>query len=615
MIDRRHFITATGSVVAAFVASSLRQVAAAAPPAAAPAAGVATTRLNALFDVFMEERFARNPELVTVLGLDKGKYAWAKSKLTQASLQRVRESKQENASQLARLRAFDRVSLSGRDLADYDTVEFQMQTIALAAPFDYGDLTRPYVVSQLTGAYQSVPTFLDRQHQITNRDDADAYLARLREFARVLDQETERVRHDAGLKVVPPDFIIERTLEQMHTLRSAAPAESILSTSVGKRAQKLGIEGNYAADAARIVETEVYPALDRQAKALSDLLPQAVHDAGVGRLPDGAAFYQVALRQGTTTGMTAEEVHQLGAEQAKDLSVRMDALLRSQGRTTGTVSERAQALAKDPQYLYPNTDEGRQQILDYCNGLIKALQPHLPDYFRILPRAAVEIRRVPAYIEAGAPGGYYQIPALDGSRPGAFYINLRDTSEWSRWKLPTLVYHESEPGHHFQLAKVLEIPSLPLIRKAGGGFSANTEGWALYAEQLVDEMGLYDSNPLARLGMLQSLLFRAARCVVDTGLHSKGWSRERAIEYMVETTGDNRSAMTTEVERYCTWPGQATSYKVGQTRWLKLREDAHRRLGTRFDIRDFHDVGLTAAPMPLSVLERVFDDWLKGRGV
>jgi len=620
VIDRRHFITATGSVVAAFVASSLRQVAGAAPPApvapaAAPATGDATTRLNALFDVFMEERFAENPELVTVLGLDKGKYAWAKSRLTQASLQRVRESKQQNASRLTRLRAFGHGSLSGRDLADYDTVEFQMQTIALAAPFDYGDLTRPYVVSQLTGAYQSVPTFLDRQHQITNREDADAYLARLREFAVVLDQETERVRHDAGLKAVPPDFIIERTLEQMHTLRSAAPAESILSTSVGRRTQKLGIGGNYAADAARIVETEVYPALDRQAKALSDLRPQAVHDAGVGRLPDGGAFYQVALRQGTTTGMTPEEVHQLGVEQAKDLSARMDALLRSHGRTTGTVSERAQALAKDPQYLYPNTDEGRQQILDYCNGLIKALQPHLPNYFRILPKAAVEIRRVPAYIEAGAPGGYYQIPALDGSRPGAFYINLRDTSEWSRWKLPTLVYHESEPGHHFQLAKVLEIPSLPLIRKAGGGFSANTEGWALYAEQLVEEMGMYDSNTLGRLGMLQSLLFRAARCVVDTGLHSKDWSRERAIEYMVATTGDNRSAMTTEVERYCTWPGQATSYKVGQTRWLKLREEARRRLGTKFDIRDFHDVGLTAAPMPLSVLERVVDDWLKGRGV
>jgi uncharacterized protein (DUF885 family) len=313
--------------------------------------------------------------------------------------------------------------------------------------------------------------------------------------------------------------------------------------------------------------------------------------------------------------MSAEEVHQLGLDQAKALSAEMEALLRSQGKTTGTVAERAQALAKDPEYLFPNTDAGRQQILDYCNGLIKALQPHLPQYFRILPKTAVEVRRVPAYTEAGAPGGYYQRPALDGSRPGAFYINLRDTSEWPRWKLPTLVYHESEPGHHFQLALVLEMPSLPLIRKAGGSFSANTEGWALYAEQLCDEMGMYADNPLGRLGLLQSLLFRAARCVVDTGLHTKDWSRERAIDYMVETTGEKRSAMTTEVERYCTWPGQATSYKVGHTRWLKLRADAQRRLATKFDIRDFHDTGLTAAPMPLAVLEQVYDEWLKGRGV
>jgi uncharacterized protein (DUF885 family) len=322
----------------------------------------------------------------------------------------------------------------------------------------------------------------------------------------------------------------------------------------------------------------------------------------------------VALRQGTTTDMTPDEVHQLGREQAKDLTARMDTLLRTQGMRAGTVSERAQALAKDPKYLYPNTDAGRQQVLDYCNGLIKALQPHLPKYFRVMPKSAVEVRRVPPYTQAGAPGGYYQAPPLDGSRPGAFFINLRDTSEWSRWKLPTLVYHESEPGHHFQLALVIEMPSLPLIRKSGGGFSANVEGWALYAEQLVDEMGMYDHDILGRFGMLQSALFRAARCVVDTGLHAKGWSREQAIDYMVETTGDNRSSMTTEVERYCTWPGQATSYKVGQTRWLKLRSEAQQRLGSRFDIRDFHDVGLKAAPMPLAVLESVIHDWLKAQG-
>ena len=412
--DRRQFIAAAASVIAVGVASSLRQAALA---TVAPPASNVTARLNALFDTFMDERFAKDPDFVTVLGLDHGKYAWAKSKLTEDSLQRVHEAKQENASRLGRLRGFGRASLGGKDLANFDTVAFQLETRALMEPFDYGDLGRPYVVSQLTGAYQAVPTFLDRQHNIANKEDADAYLERLRDFARVLDQETGRVRHDAGLKVVPPDFLIERALEQMRSLRSATPAASILSTSVATRAQKLGIAGSYGADAAHIVETEVYPALDRQAQTLSELRPKAPHEAGVARLPEGAVFYQVALRQGTTTGMTAQEVHRLGLEQAKELSARMDVLLRAQGKTTGTVSERAQALAKDPQYLYANTDAGRQQVLDYCNGLIKALQPQLPKYFRILPKAPVEIRRVPEYIEAGAPGGYYQIPALDGTSP------------------------------------------------------------------------------------------------------------------------------------------------------------------------------------------------------
>jgi uncharacterized protein (DUF885 family) len=611
-MDRRQFVSAAASLMGAWVAASLRAAAA----AESPARSETPSRLDALFDAFMEERFRRNPEQVTSLGLDKGKYAWAKRKLTQASLQQFHESKEENASELRRLKAFDRRSLKGPDLANYDTVAFQLETLARTAPFDYGDIRGyivPYVVSQLTGSYQSVPTFLDRQHQIANKDDAEAYLERLRGFAVVLDQETGRVRHDAALKVRPPDFIIDRALGQMQKLRSAAPAESILATSVATRTAKLGLGGDYGAQAVRIVEGEVYPALERQAKALGELRPGAVHEAGIARLPQGEALYQVALRNSTTTDMTAEEVHQLGLEQAKALSARMDELLRSQGHKSGTVAERVQVLAKDPQYLYPDTDAGREQILGYCNGLIRALQPYLPRYFRVLPKAPVEVRRVPAYTEAGAPGGYYQRPALDGSRPGAFYINLRDTHEWPRWSLPTLVHHESEPGHHFQLALVQELPSLPLIRKASGGFSANTEGWALYAEQLSDEMGLYDKDPLGRLGMLRALLFRAARCVVDTGLHVKGWSREQAIEYLVSTSGNDRTAMTTEVERYCVWPGQATSYKVGHTKWLGLREQARRRLGTRFDIRDFHDVGLTAAPMPLSVLEHVINDWISSR--
>jgi uncharacterized protein (DUF885 family) len=610
VIDRRQFVTLAGAVISASVAAALAR---SVPAAEVDGAGTPAQRLDALFDVFMDERLSRRPQLLTSLGLDTGKYAWAKARLGDASLAGVREDKRQSAAQLKSLQAFDRNSVSGADRANYDTVMFQLVTAERYAPFEYGEGVRPYVVSQLTGHYQSVPTFLDRQHRVASQDDAEAYLARLKAFAVVLDQETERVRHDADLKVIPPDFILDRTLEQMKVLRSAAPVDSILSTSIATRTKKLGLGGVWGMDAARIVADEVYPALDRQGAALAGLRPKAQHEAGVGHLPQGPELYQVALREGTTTDMTADEVHELGLTQAKDLAAQMEVILKAQGLTNGTVAERAQALGKDPKYLYPNTDEGRQQILDYCNGLIKQLQPHLPEYFRIMPKAPVEIRRVPAYTEAGAPGGYYERPSLDGSRPGVFNINLRDTSERARWRLPTLVYHESEPGHHFQLALVLEMPKLPLIRKAGGGFSANTEGWAVYAEQLVSEMGMYDSDPLGRLGMLQSLLFRAARCVVDTGLHAKGWSRERAIDYMVETTGEPRSGMTTEVERYCTWPGQATSYKVGQTRWLKLRADARTRLGSRFDIRDFHDAGLSAGPMPLTVLEGVIDDWVKSR--
>ena len=609
MTDRRQFLVHSGALVGLGVAAALR-----APRAFADATPVSARHLDALFDGFMAERFARSPELLTSLGLDKDQYAWARSQLNDASLERVAAAKLENASRLKRLRDFGRAGLGGRDLANYDTVEFQMETFARATPLQYGDYVRPYVVSQLTGSYQGIPTFLDRQHKVENRDDAEAYLARLRAFAVVLDQESARVEHDAALKVVPPDFLIERTLEQMGQLRSAAPADSILTTSLATRATQLKLSGDYGAQASRLVADEVYPALERQMKVMAELRGRAVHEAGVRHLPQGEELYRVGLRFATTTDMTPTEVHELGLTQAQAIHAQMDALLRKLGKSQGTVTERVQALMKDPQYLYPDTDAGRGQVLEYCNGLLAALQPHLPKYFNILPKVPVEIRRVPEYTQAGAPEGYYNPPALDGSRPGAFYINLRDTNELPRWTLPTLVYHESAPGHHFQLALVLEMPALPLIRKAGGGFSANTEGWALYAEQLVDEMGLYDADPVGRLGMLQSAIFRAARCVVDTGIHTQGWSRERAIDYMVETTGDKRSSMTSEVERYCTWPGQACSYKVGQTQWLKLRAQAQRRLGARFDIRAFHDAGLTAAPMPMSVLGGVIEEWVRSQG-
>jgi uncharacterized protein (DUF885 family) len=605
MLDRRQFLAAASG---SFVAACTTTTPTPAPIAATTASG-GEAELNTLFDQFMDEILTESPQLATSLGLDKGAHAAAKSKLNEASLEAQRAFYKGNAERLRRLRAFERRSLSGMPAANYDTVEFQMETNARISKFEWGDGVLPYVVTQRDGAYEGTPNFLDRQHTIETREDADAYIARLRAFAVVLDQETERVKHDAGLGVIPPDFVIERAVQQIRALRAIPTAESVMITSIAARTQKKGIAGNYATDAARILELEIYPALDRQAAYIDSLRSRAAHDAGIGRLPNSAEFYQIALRHFTTTGLSAEEIHQLGLQQAAELSSQMDAILRSKGLTQGSVGARVQALNKDPQYLYPNTDAGRQEILDYCNSLIAALQPKLPQYFGRLPKTPVEVKRIPAYTEAGAAGGYYQRPALDGSRPGAFFINLRNTAELPRWTLPTLTYHESAPGHHFQLALVIELPGLPLIRKSGQ-FSANTEGWALYAEQLCDEMGLYENDVLGKLGRLQATIFRAARCVVDTGLHSKGWSREKAIDYMVETTGDNREAMTTEVERYCVYPGQATSYKVGHTRWVQLRENARAKLGSKFDIRAFHDTGLTAGPMPMAVLERVYNDWI-----
>jgi uncharacterized protein (DUF885 family) len=610
MLDRRVFLTAAlGSLAAA--CKSPAPVAVSASPAAAapPSAPDAEVQLNALFDQLVDESLTRRPEIITSLGLDTGRYAWAKSKLSDESLARRRQDKIEDAERLRRLRAFDRDRLTGMALANYDTVEFQLDTFARRGAFEFGEGVSPYVVTQLRGAYRDTPDFLDRQHTIENAADVEAYLARLRQLAVNIDQETERVVHDAQLRIVPPDFVLDRTLQQLRALRAVPAAESILTTSLAKRAAKLGVPAAAATTAEQIVGTEIYPAIDRQIEALGKLRPGAVHDAGIRRLPQGLEMYQLALRQYTTTGMTADEIHRLGVEQTSELAAQMDTILRGQGLTQGSVGARVQALGSDPRHLFPNTDAGRQQILDYCNQLIAELRPRLGEYFGVLPKTAVEVRRVPVYTEAGSPGGYYQRPALDGSRPGAFYINLRDTAELARWTLPTLTYHEAAPGHHFQLALVTELPQLPLIRKLGF-FSANTEGWALYAEQLCEEMGLYEKDPLGHLGRLQAAIFRSARCVVDTGIHTQGWSREKAIDYMVETTGDHRAAMTTEVERYCARPGQATSYKVGHTMWVKLREDARKRLGEKFDIREFHDTGLTAGPMPLAVLERVIGDWV-----
>ncbi|MDP3854841.1 DUF885 family protein [Phenylobacterium sp.] len=588
-------------------------LAAAAPRLASAAAPTGeAAKMYAMFDKAMAEAFRRSPELPTALGIDKGTLAWTKSELSDFSLTALAENKANNTKQLKELRAIDRSQLSGMDAVNYDTVEF---TLAVSedgnSQFKYGGqgAGAPYVLSQLTGSYQQMPDFLDNQHVIEGKSDADAYMARMEAFGRLLDQEVEVARHDAGLGVFAPDFAIDKALTQLNAFLASAPAEAPLVKSLVRRTGEKKIDGDWAAQAEGLYAEKVRPALARQAALLTDLRAKAVHDAGCWRLPDGEAFYAVSLKQYTTANITPDEVHRTGLEMVKSLSAEADALMRKAGYSKGTVGERYRVMGTDPKQLYPNTDAGKAELLAKLNDQVKVITKKLPDWFGQLPKAPLEIRRVPPAIEAGAPGGYYNSPSLDGSRPGIYWINLRDTAEVPAWTLPTLTYHEGIPGHHLQLALNNEAGDLPLIRKVIG-FSGYSEGWALYAEQLAVEMGMYDNDVLGHIGMLHDAIFRAVRLVVDSGMHSKRWSREQALKYYQDSIGDHEASAITEIERYSVWPGQASSYMVGKLTWLKARDRARKALGRKFDIRKFHDAGLLAGGTPLTVLDRVIDNYV-----
>jgi uncharacterized protein (DUF885 family) len=568
--------------------------------------------LNALFDEFMKENLDRSPILVTYCGMDTGARAKQKSEIDDGSEAAIERHKALTARQLERLTAFDRTSLSASDALNYDVVMFGLRTSDKAnKAFRYGTIHygggaagRPYVLSQLNGSYRELPAFLDNQHTIETKADADAYIARLAGFATRLDQEIEVTRHDLAMGVTPPDFVLAKTLIQMRALRAPLPEKSPLTASVVRRAKEKHIPGDYERQASQVVEDKIYPALERQIALVTEMQKRAPVDAGVWRLPEGDAYYAASLVASTTTSKKPDEIHQLGLELVKEHTARIDTLMRKLGITQGTVGERLRAMFKDPQYLYANTDAVKEAVLVDLNTRMQRVQAKLPSYFATLPKANVEIKRVPKEIEAGAPGGYYNMPSLDGKRPGIYWINLRDTTEQPKWILPTITYHESIPGHHLQLSIQLEA-NLPLIRKVSP-YDAYNEGWALYAEELAAEMGEYDGDPAGHIGQLHDSLFRAVRLVVDTGVHSKRWTRDQAVRYFVEALGDPETASVTEVERYCVMPGQACSFMLGKLTFLAQRTQARKVLGERYDIRKFHDAMLLPGAMPLELLEHIY---------
>jgi len=599
LTDRRQFL-AGAAATAALAAAPL--------PAASERDSAG---LEALFDALAAAQLRRNPESATQLGLDIGANADLRAKLSDQSAAGIAAQEAETRAELAKLEAVDRAGLSAAQRVDLDCVLFTRRSAVAVQAFDFGGSSygpSPYVVSQLSGAYQSVPDFLDTKHKIETRADADAYLARLRAFAGQLRDQTERMRRDAGKGVVPPDFILDLTIEQMK--RTAVPgAEARVVQSIARRAVAKGLGEDHGRHAAAIYTAEVLPALQDQLDQARALRERATHDAGIWRLPQGADYYPVALKATTTASMSPEEVHRFGLDEAARLSSRLDAELRRQGFTRGSVGERIAALYADRTQLYPNTDAGKQQAIAYCNGRLEAIRGRLPSVFERVPPYGFEVRRVPPETEAGAAAAFSQAPAIDGSRPGLVYFNLKDSGDWPKFCLATTVYHEGLPGHQLESGLALSNTRLPLIRKING-FSGYAEGWALYAEQLADEIGIYDDDPLGRLGYLKFMLFRANRCVVDTGLHHLRWTREQAIRRFVEQEGETQGFAAREVERYCVNPGQACSYKIGHSLFADIREKAKAKQGGRFDLKAYHTAMLRYGRVPLDVLRQIGDGWI-----
>lgn len=599
-MDRRSFLASASAASAfALIPEALRAQTGATP------ANAADTRLNAIFDQIFAKTLQRSPELATSLGMDKGPNARLKHLLSDGSPAAQARNHAELKQAIATVRAVDPAPLSARSKLDREVILYSLETRALPRDrFNLDGVQRPFTITQQGGAYFSGPDFLNSAHTINNAEDCEAYLDRLSAFGTSLDEDSAQQKEEASRGYLAPDFSLDLALGQMAKLRSPAAAQNGLTQSLVKRAAAKNIAGDWQTRAAKIVEAQVYPALDRQIALVKTLRTKARSSAGIWDIPRGDEIYAAALEQATTTKFTPEEVHKMGLEQVADISAQLDVILRKQGLTTGSVAERLNILNVRADQLYPNTAEGRTALIKSLNEGNAAMTAKLSQAFLNPPSEPLDIRAVPVEIQDGASNGYYNRAALDGSRPAIYWINLKSVGDWPKYSLPSLTYHEGVPGHHLQIS-IGQKAKQPLLRNLSF-FSAYSEGWALYAESVADELGGY-ADELERAGFLQSYLFRAARLVIDTGLHTKRWTRDQATDYMVQTVGFARPRSQREVERYCTMPGQACSYKVGHAAWVRARETAQKIRGDKFDLKQFHEV-LQYGAVPLTILERLVEE-------
>lgn len=575
------------------------------------AANDTSPALDALLQRLAEDYLRRSPEQATQYEFDVGANAELRAKLDDRSLAATAKDHESAARALSDLAKIDRTKLDAAAQLDYDTAVFVYATIKdLSGRYGMIDIDlrpSPYPVSQMNGTYYWLPEFLGSRHPLESAPDVDAYFSRLSALSRALDQETERIRHDAGIGVIPPSFVITRTIDQIRTLQQSPPARTaMIGPAIERaRAKKLGDLGPRAEE---IFRTQIVPALTRQIQALQALAPKAKKSAGVWALPDGDAYYAASVHSNTTTRIAPGDLHKRGLQLVADISAQLDRSLQEQGFKTGSIGERVKALDADPRFLVPENDAGREQLLAAARNDIAAIRALLPKGFKTIPKDELLVKRIPVAIENGAPGAFYSDGV--GGQPGTFSLNLKSPAELPLWRLPTLTHHEGIPGHHFQFSVLRAAGELSLFRRLVR-FSAYTEGWALYAERVADELGIYEKNAAGRIGLLQSELFRAARIVVDTGIHHHRWTREQAVKWMMENAGERQMAAEREIDRYCVYPGQACSFMVGATEIRAARERARQTMGGRFDVRLYHDLVLRSGPVPIDILHSAVDQWSK----
>ncbi|WP_309611282.1 DUF885 domain-containing protein [Sphingomonas sp.] len=602
-ISRRAALSAIGAstVAATAVARSVPR----------PGRRIGEAEAGTLLDRVAEDFMTLAPETATSLNIDKGARAALRSRLSDTSAAGRDRFVAMVRTTLARIEPLDLTALTHSTRTSLEVVKSAYRTALRGFALPYGDVAvggyrnSPYVVSQNTGAYLDAPKFLDTDHLIENAGDADAYLARLDQFPAQLDGQLAEMKRTAALGVILPSFLNDKADRALSGSAKAATEGGGLVESIERRTK--AIPGNWAERARAITTKRVAPALERQLAELRRQRGYATDAAGIMHRPHGAAYYAYALRASTTTSLTPDQIHAMGLAELAELHGRMDPILQLLGYTQGSVGERMMALAKDPLYRFSEGDKGRAEIMAFIKERLRIIRTVLPRAFNTLVPGNLEVKRLPPDEEPGAPGAYGGPGSPDGKIPGKFWINLRTTDLHSKYSLPDLAHHEAIPGHVWQGEYTFK---LPLIRSILA-FNAYSEGWALYAEQLADELGVYDDFAVGRLGYLQSIAFRACRLVVDTGLHAKGWTRAQAVQFFVERNGSNPLEVASEVDRYCSWPGQACGYKIGQDEILRQRVRAQAALESRYDLKAFDDTVVLGGNVPLDVLALNVGDYIR----